>query len=98
MIFPSDKLLSDYQADAGITFTGSCIITLTKTHTLNDHFTVAYVKYYENTSNFMFKINGSSAAHFIVIDNRMETIAMGRSRVTIPSAFHKKVVFWMAKS
>ena len=91
MTFPSDKLLSDYQADAGITLTGSCIITLTKIHTLDHKFTIACVKYYKNTSNFMFKINGSNAtAHFIVINNRMEIRSMGRSRVTIPSAFHQK--------
>ena len=59
MTFPSDKLLSDYQRDAGITLTGSCIITLSKTHTLNGNFTVACVKYYKNTSN--------PTAHFIVI-------------------------------
>lgn len=89
MTFPSDKLLSDYQADAGTTLTGSCVITLTKTHTLEDNFTVACVKYYKNTSNFMFKINRSNAmAHFIVINNRMEIRSMGRSRETIPSAFH----------
>ena len=52
MTFPNDKLVSDYQADGGITLAGSCIITLTKTHALNDNFTVACVKYYENTSIF----------------------------------------------
>ena len=99
MTFPSDKLLSDYQTDAGITLTGSCIITLSQTHTLNGNFTVACVKYYKNTSNFMLKINGSNpTAHFIVINNGMDIRANGRSRVAIPSAFHqRKVVFWMAK-
>ena len=91
MTFPNDKLLSAYQADAEITLAGRCVIILTKTHTLNDNFTVACVIYYENTTNFMFRINGSNPmAQFIVINNRMEIRAYGRSRVTIPSAFHQK--------
>ena len=51
MTFPSDGLLSDYQANAGITLTGECLITLTKAHILNDNFTAACVTY-ENTTNF----------------------------------------------
>lgn len=99
MTFPSDKMLSDYQADAGITLHGTCIITLTKPQTLNSNFTVACVIYYENTSNLLFKISESisSTAQFIVINNRMVITASDRPGVTIPTAFHKKVIFWMAK-
>ena len=49
----------------------------------------------------MFKISESLSftAHFVVINNRKEIRAGGRSRVTIPGAFpRKKVIFWMAKS
>ena len=35
MTFPSDRLISDYQANAGITLTGVCLITPTKTHISN---------------------------------------------------------------
>ena len=91
MTFPSDRLISDYQANARITLTGVCLKTPTKTHFSNDNFTAACVTYYENTTNFMFKINGSNPmAQFMVINNRMEIRAHDRSRVTIPSAFHKK--------
>ena len=73
MTFPSDRMISDYQANAGITLTGVFLITPTKTHILNDNFTAACVTCYENTTNFMFKINGSNPmAQFMVINNRME--------------------------
>lgn len=86
MTFPSDRLISDYQANARITLKIS-----TKTHISNENFTAACVTYYENTTNFMFKINGSNPmAQFMVINNRMEIRAHDRSRVTIPSAFHQK--------
>lgn len=48
--FPSDKLLSDYQTDAGITLTGICSITLTKTHTLNQ-------KFYCSLRHILYKYN-----------------------------------------
>ena len=85
-------MLSDYQADAGITLHGTCVITLTKTHTLNSNFTVACVIYYENTSNYLFKISESisSTVQFIVINKRLLIRAVDRPRVTIPSAFHQK--------
>ena len=72
MEFPSDKLLSDYQTGVGITLTGICSITLTKTHTLNNNFTVSCVTYYTNTTNCLFKIRQSvsSTAHFTVNNNR----------------------------
>ena len=90
--FPNDKMLSDYQADAGITLHGTCVITLTKTHNLNSNFTVACVIYYENTSNYLFKISESISptVQFIVINNRLLIRAVDRPRVTIPSAFHQK--------
>ena len=67
MTFPSDRLISDYQANARITLTGVCLKTPTKTHFSNDNFTAACVTYYENTTNFMFKINGSNPmAQFMV--------------------------------
>ena len=60
MTFPSDKLLSDYRVGAGISLNGVFSITLT-------------VIYYENTTNFMFKINGSNPmAQFMVISDRMD--------------------------
>lgn len=90
MTFPSDGLLSDYQANAGITLTGECLITLTKSHILNDNFTAACVTY-ENTTNFLFKINGSNPmAQFMVINNRIELRAHDRSRITI---YQKKLSF-----
>lgn len=93
MSFPEDKLSSDYQTDAGITLHRPCIITLTKPYTLNSNFTVACVIYYENTSNFLFKITqaiSSLTAQFIVINNTMQIRAGGQTRVTIPNAFHQK--------
>ena len=45
MTFPSDKLLSDYQTDGGITLHGPCFITLTKPHTINSNFAVSCVIY-----------------------------------------------------
>ena len=80
------------QMEEGITLHGTCIITLTKAHTLNDNFTVACVKYYTSTSIFLFKISESISftAHFIVINHRKEIRAGSRSRVTIPGAFHRK--------
>ena len=59
--------------------------------TYAQNFTATCVTYYQNTTNFMFKINGSNPmAQFMVINNRMEIRAHDRSRVTIPSAFHQK--------
>lgn len=58
MTFPSDRLISDYQANAGITLTGRvCLITPTKTHILNDNFTAACVTYHENTTDLILWLN-----------------------------------------
>ena len=86
-------MLSDYQTEAGITLHGPCFITLTKPHTINSNFTVACLIYYENTSNFLFKMTqaiSSLTAQFLVINNTMQIRAGGQTRVTIPSAFHQK--------
>ena len=77
MSFPEDKLLSDYQTDAGITLHGPCFITLTKPRTINSHFAVSCVIYiyYENTSNVLLKITqaiSSLTAQFIVINNTLQ--------------------------
>ena len=84
MTFSSDRMLTGYRADAGITLTGACLITLTKTHTLDDNFTAACVIYYENTSNFLFRINGSNPmAQFIVINNTGALVREARLRSTM---------------